>query len=122
MFKVFVFASLLIASMTGSEAACSGSDRSQYELRGETSIYTSVSLCFANNLDNTQVATNCISKALGVRDECSSCFVESAKCSVKNCLDYCIDGKDGTPSCKVCFKLKCLPTFSKCAFNSGDDN
>lgn len=120
--KMLMIVLLIASSMViFGESACSIMDRSAYQDRGATSIYTTVSLCYANNLNDPQLATNCISRALSISSGCSSCFVESATCSVENCFSLCKDGKDSSADCKSCFNLKCFPVFTKCAYNQNSN-
>lgn len=115
--KSVLIACFLMLGLVASAATpnCGFQDQSALIQVTSTQIFANVSTCFAENLSSKNKAAQCISSNLQIGIPCSECFVASASCSVVNCFNFCVGGKDSSIDCKKCFNTKCFNVYSACA-------
>lgn len=69
--------------------------------------------CMITNVFSENSARECISRKVGLSDDCASCWIAEGHCTIGACLTQC--SSPNSDACKQCSEEKCFPTCVVCS-------
>ena len=93
---------------------CTDFDMKHIVYRENTAFAKEISYCGHKALGDRQETTSCLLKKFpSLSFDCADCFGDSVHCAGSECFLQC-SMSDGSEDCVACYKEQCLPVLVRC--------